>query len=121
MREHAAVKFVDLLLRLLTGELLRIVDQQADDFRIVDVALPELPCEFVVPTDLLGQLSQLRQTDAEALELTGLDTPLLPVRNATFVSVLFQECEDLGLCHGLYPTSEQTPRCAVGSSELRWS
>jgi hypothetical protein len=54
----------------------------------------------VVPADLLGQLAQLRKADTEALELTVLGTPLLPVLNAALVSVLFQECEDLGLCHG---------------------
>ena len=71
--------------------------------------LPELPRKSVVPADLLGQLAQLRQADTEALELTVLGPPLLPVRNAALVSILSQECENLGLCHGL-PSSS----CAVG-------
>ena len=70
----------------------------------------------MVPPDLPGQLAQLRQADAEALEPTRPGLLFLPVRNATFVSVLFQECEHLGLCHGL-PSSGWTNTTVRGQIE----
>ena len=90
MREHSASKIFDLLFDLFPRELLRIIDQQADDFRIVNVTPPKLLGKLVVSADLLGQLSQMRQADAVASELTVLGAAFFPVRDATFVLVFFQ-------------------------------
>ena len=120
MREHATLKSFDLLLGLLARDLLGIVDQQADDLRIVDVTLPELLRKFMVPPHLLGQLAQLCQADAEALGFARLGPSLLPVRNATFVAIFLQECEDLCFCHGLPSSGWTSTGCATGSSESSW-
>jgi hypothetical protein len=48
---------LDLRLGLLPRDLLRIVNEQCDDLRVVDVAFPQIQRESVVPADLLGQLA----------------------------------------------------------------
>ena len=106
MCEHATVKSSDLLLGLLTRKLLRIVSQLAHDFRIVDVTLPKFLRKSVVPAKLLGQLAQLGQANAKTLELSRL---FFPMCNTTFISILFQKCEHLGLCHSHgIPSSART-------------
>ena len=63
MRQHPPKQLVDLLLGLLAGHLFRVVDQESDDLRVVDVALPQRLREFRVAPDLPGEFTQLGEPD----------------------------------------------------------
>ena len=95
-REHAVFELIDLLFHPFARELLGFLDQQTDDLCVIDVGLPKLLRELVVAPDLLGDLAELRQTDSKALESIR---PFLPVGDAAFVPVLFQQRENLVFLH----------------------
>ena len=67
MCQVAALQLFDLCLGLFDGHGFRIIDEQRDNFHLVDLCLPELPGEFWISTDRLGEFTQLRQSDAETL------------------------------------------------------
>jgi hypothetical protein len=48
VRKHSYLNLFDLLFGLFSRDLLGVIDQQADDFRIVDVALLKLLGKLVV-------------------------------------------------------------------------
>ena len=83
MRELALAE----LFGLGPGDPLGLVDQKAHDPRLVDVALPELEGELVVPPHLLGQLAQLGEPDAEAAQ-SAVGVTLLRVRDAAGIGLL---------------------------------
>jgi len=57
MTQNWLIKIFDLLLDLSPSDHLRIVDQQSKNTRLMDIALPQFDCEFVIATDLPGQLA----------------------------------------------------------------
>jgi len=94
-REHvgemALIQILYLQFGLWSSDLLGIIDEQSDDPRVVDVTLPKVQCEGMIPANLLGQLAQNCQADAEALEPTGPRAALLPLLNTLLVLIGFEE------------------------------
>lgn len=90
-------------LNLLPRHLLGIVDEQSDDLCIVDVALPELLRQVMVPADLFAQLTQDCQTDPEAIELVVWRAGALPVLYAPLVLIGLEEDHHLGRVHDQHP------------------
>ena len=72
MCQVAALQLFNLCFGLFDGHGFGIIDEQRDDLHLVDICLPELPCEFRIFADRLAVLTQLRQPDAKTLQSSRL-------------------------------------------------